>query len=267
MFRSIFAPTVDQALKNRSSVCFVNCQVKPNVFDKELEIVATTKTRVETTSQLISTIYTVPVENFEEASSRQISISELSDLSATVLQQVEITIKVLSIDPCTTVIKNDGSKVTKQDCITSDSTGTCRLVLWESDVEELIQGKSYQMKGASVRIFKDTKYLSVGANCTFSEEADIGVVKELSDNEDNTGCKDVEGEIDTVLSSEQYYSCKSCRSKLEQDGVFATCPKWNSLSKIAKWTMVSTARVIIGDIDGNDHTLSQPHSQGLCGGT
>ena len=214
--------TVDQALKNRSSISFVNCQVKPNVFDKQLEVVATTRTKVETTSR----IYTVPTENFEdETSSKQISISELSDLSTTALQQVDITIKVLSIDPSTTVNKNDGSKVTKQDCIISDSTGTCRLVLWETDVEKLVQGQSYQIKGASVRIFKDTKYLSIGANCTFSEVADIGVVKEPSDDEDNAKFKDVVGEIDTVLSSEQYYSCKSCKSKLQQDGVFAKCPK------------------------------------------
>ena len=238
--------TVDQALKNRSSISFVNCQVKPNVFDKQLEVVATT-----------SRIYTVPTENFEDkTSSKQISISELSDLSTTALLQVDITIKVLSIDPSTTVNKNDGSKVTKQDCIISDSTGTCRLVLWETDVEKLVQGQSYQIKVASVRIFKDTKYLSISANCTFSEVANIGVVKEPSDDEDNAKFKDVVGEIDTVLSSEQYYSCKSCKSKLQQDGVFAKCPKCSSLAKISNCTMVSTARVIIGDIDGNDHIVS-----------
>ena len=155
-----------------------------------------------------------------------------------------------------TVNKNDGSKVTKQDCIISDSTGTCRLVLWETDVEKLVQGQSYQIKVASVRIFKDTKYLSISANCTFSEVANIGVVKEPSDDEDNAKFKDVVGEIDTVLSLEQYYSCKSCKSKLQQDGVFAKCPKCSSLAKISNCTMVSTARVIIGDIDGNDHIVS-----------
>ena len=54
--------TVNQAFENRSSVSFVNCQVKPNAIDKQLEIVATTKTRVETTSRE----YTVTFENFEE---------------------------------------------------------------------------------------------------------------------------------------------------------------------------------------------------------
>ena len=215
----------------------MNCQVKPNAIDKQLEIVATTKTRVETTSRE----YTVPFENFEEeTASKQISISELSDLSTTVLQQIDITIKVLSIYPSTTVSKNDGSKVKKQDRIISDSTGTCRLVLWETDVEKLVQGQSYKIEGASVRILKDTKYLSVGANCTFSEVTDIGEVKDPCDDEDNAA----------------YYSCKSCRSKLQQDGVFAMCPKCNSLAKTAKCAMVSTARVIIGDVHGNDHTVT-----------
>ena len=169
---------------------------------------------------------------------------------------MDITVKVLSIDPSTTVSKNDGSKVKKQDCIISDSTETCRLVLWETDVEKLVQGQSYKIEGVSVRIFKDTKYLSVGANCTFSEVADIGEVKDPSDDEDNAACYDVVGEIDTVLSLEQYYRCKSCRSKLQQDGVFAMCPKCNSLAKTAKCTMVSTTRVIIGDVHGNDHTVT-----------
>ena len=77
------------------------------------------------------------------------------------LQQVDITIKVLTIDPSTTVNKNDGSKVTKRDCIISDSTGTCRLVLWETDVEKLVQGQSYQINQSYQIKFSKTLNISL----------------------------------------------------------------------------------------------------------
>lgn len=244
--------TFEQALKNNSSVSLVNCQVRPNMIDKHLEIVATTRSKIETSPRKFTL---QPANEQDQATLKPITIAELPTISPN--QRVDTVIKVLTVGPPQTVNKRDGTTLMMQECIVADSTGTCRLVLWGDDITKAKQSQSYQMKQLTVRLYKDAKFLSVGTNTAFLEVDDIGDVMQHSENdEDKTNNDEIVGEIDAVLSFDVYYSCMSCKSKLKENVNIAQCPKCNMHIKLSKCKRVSTATIIVGDVSGHDHQLT-----------
>lgn len=143
---------LQEAYQTRSSVSFVNCQIKPNNIDQRLEIVATSQSRVETSPRKYTKLEL-------EAATKQSDLADLTELA--VNQSVDITIKVMTVNPIT-VVKKDGSNINKQDCIITDSTGSCCLKLWDNDVNTLCQEKCYDIKAAGVHIYNNIKFLSAG---------------------------------------------------------------------------------------------------------
>ena len=67
-------------------------------------------------------------------------------------------------------------------CAVSDSSGCCRVVLWEGHVGRFEVGNCYRLVGVSVKCFNDVHYLSVSANSEVEGIDDIGQVVE----EENT---------------------------------------------------------------------------------
>ena len=64
-------------------------------------------------------------------------------------------------------------------------------------------------------MFNGVRFLSVGGSCEVKEIGDIGDVMEEEDDEDGGVVKKVvEGEIDGVLSFDEYCSCISCKGKV-----------------------------------------------------
>ena len=87
-----------------------------------------------------------------------------------------------------------------------DETGTCRLVLWEGDVESLEEGKSYRLIDVGVRSYDGTKYLCYTANSTKEE-----TVKDLEEvNEEFVGGEDSE-DMERSMSGEVSASNLDCR--------------------------------------------------------
>ena len=133
-----------------------------------------------------------------------------------------------------------------------DETGTCRLVLWEGDVESLEEGKSYWLIDVGVRSYDGTKYLCYTANSTKEE-----TVKDLEEvNEEFVGGEDSEdmgrsmsGEVSAVTSTAEYFSCKFCHSKveLEEDGVVAECTKCGAMMKVSSCKKMKPAKFVMKD--------------------
>ena len=75
-------------------------------------------------------------------------------------------------------------------------------------------------------------------NCVLEEVDDIGGVAEVeSDDEEGGGVvkKVMVGEIDCVLSCEEYMTCKSCKAEMKKvNEVVCKCSKCGMLMKIVK---------------------------------
>lgn len=69
----------------------------------------------------------------------------------------------------------------------SDSTGTGRLTLWQTDINRLEDGKSYECKDLLVNSFNNVNYLSPPkSGFTVTPIDDIGVVEDAPVNEDGS---------------------------------------------------------------------------------
>ena len=82
-------------------------------------------------------------------------------------ERVSVKVKVLEVMDCATV--PTGKKV--QDVIVADLTCSDRCILWQTDIGQLEQGKSYDF---TVREYKSNNYLSKRQDGQILEVEDIG---------------------------------------------------------------------------------------------
>ena len=77
---------------------------------------------------------------------------------------------ILEVMDCTTV--STGKKV--NNVIVADLTCPGRCVLWGTDIGQLEQGKSYNLKMYTIRKYESKNYLSKGQHSQIVEVEDIG---------------------------------------------------------------------------------------------
>ena len=89
-----------------------------------------------------------------------VKIADISSLMTGKDSKVGVKCKVVKVGDLSTVKKSgDGKELKKQDIMIGDDTGSCRLVLWDDDVNSLEKGKSYCLVNLGVRMYNSTKYL------------------------------------------------------------------------------------------------------------
>ena len=130
-------------------------------------------------------------------------------------QVIEVKGEVCEVKDVEDVKKKngDGKMLQKQDVLIGDETKSCRLVLWEQDLNSVEEQKSYQFVGVGVRMFGGSKYLSFTADSTKELAEDLEDVNEecIGDEEDEEQSgRTVRGEIVSVISATEYLSCKFC---------------------------------------------------------
>ena len=54
-------------------------------------------------------------------------------------------VKVNVVNAPETVTNHDGKELYKQDCVVANSSGNCRVVLWEQDVRKMEEKTSYKL--------------------------------------------------------------------------------------------------------------------------
>ena len=85
---------------------------------------------------------------------------------------ISVQAKVIHLGPA---VKIDSQKkpLTKQDCMISDSRGTCKLVLWQDNVDKLVVGDSYVLSNLRIAV---AQFLSFTVDTTRNTVDDIGEV-------------------------------------------------------------------------------------------
>ena len=206
-FNTKLFKTLKKARDDTSSINLQKCSVKrSNLNIDELEIIVTDKSNVTNSPKKFKIDSNVDV----------ISSVNLADIHSICLNSnVTVSVKVTNVN-APTEVNSKFKKLTKQDCIVSDGTGACRLVLWEKNISQLKVMVSYTLSNIKVREYCGDRYLSMTIDSTINPIDDIGEVIELDPDElpRSNGGKLVEGEVITVIY-ESYRACPICNSKVQ----------------------------------------------------
>ena len=92
----------------------------------------------------------------EEASPVETSIENV--LKIPVDQSIAVIGKVVSVQYAVTVTsKHHGKPLHKQDCTICDKNGSIRIVLWQDDIDKLMEGKSLRIQNVLLRQYEGIK--------------------------------------------------------------------------------------------------------------
>ena len=84
----------------------------------------------------------------------------------------------------------------------------------------------------------------------------FNVVDDESTFNGSGGINVTEAEIVVVLKVETYIGCKSCNSKIVQEGALGECSKCGAKIKISKCKNKHVGQVNLEDNTGNEHKLT-----------
>ena len=127
-------------------------------------------------------------------------------------------VKVLEVRDSVTV--PTGKKV--QDVVVGDSTCTGRYTLWESDIGQLAEGKSYHLKRFMVKEYESKNYLSKGQEALISTIEDIGNTATFEETM-NKSMTITEAQIVGVQQLDKYKSCLRCKVRVEPQPLDSGC--------------------------------------------
>ena len=239
-------PAFEQSKEEGTTIKLVNCVVKHGKNDL-LEIFANNHSK---------TMQSPKKFQKGEASLTNTNDIQLSQLSALAVgQKVNVRAKVIALATPEIIDKKDGKQLTLQNISIADAGRCVKLSLWEESIGTLKQDRTYYIKDVRVREYNHRKMLSATPDWTFHEISDLGdVIEELSDTEDEITTNDIlTGEIDVVITLEDYPCCKTCKSKVKHiiiDTLISQCTKCDAMMKTKKCETATTAKVIL-DCDEN----------------
>ena len=133
--------------KDGTTIALNKCSIKRSALNnEELEIIVSDKSEVMLSRKKFK------YQPTEDEPTAVLSLSDVKKLAISSL--ISVNAKVIHLD---LPIKVDSQRkpLTKQDCIISDSSGTCKLILWEGNVEKLLIGKSYSFCNLRLKKFAD----------------------------------------------------------------------------------------------------------------
>ena len=227
-FEPKLRPSLEKAREEKKSVALIRCKIQEGKFDQKLEIVTSKHTKVEFSPKKFK------LDELHEEASPPVEISIENVLEMPVDQSIAVIGKVVRVQPAVAVTsKHHGKPLHKQDCTIRDKKGSIRIVLWQDNIDKLMEGKSYRIQNVLLRQYEGIKYLSFSESAVLQEIEDIGDV--ISD-EDLQSCEDAqtaEGEIVAVLAVDMYTSCISCNGKVKNlNDVLGECMKCNAKVKL-----------------------------------
>ena len=247
-------PSFAKCREEGKSVALVNCRVQEGKFgDGALEIVASKHTRVEGSPKKFK-LDTVK----EGCNAVEVKVEEVAKLS--VNQHITVVGKVVKVGvPGEVTSKLYNKQLMKQECIVRDSNGSCRIVLWETDVGKLNEGKSYRLEKVLVRQYGGVNYLSMCEGAEAEEIADIGEVvsDEEAEERGEEGQHLAEGEIVAVLGVDEYPNCVSCKGKINGvSDVMGECTKCRAKVKLSRCGKSIRAKFMVEGVDKKSWCLT-----------
>ena len=139
--------TLTDHFSSKKSIEITKCTVKRHRDCDDLELVIEKKSHSNTSDK--ECVETPPDPEFIPLSSIQCPPTSQ-----------QISVKVNMFKPETIQSKTD-TTLNKRDTVVADSTGDCKLVLWENDISAMEIGRSYIIHKATVHLYQNINYLSL----------------------------------------------------------------------------------------------------------
>ena len=215
-------------------------------FDSSLEILTSKHTKVECSPKKFDFSQADYETGLGTSAAEVSAVGDISTLAAN--QCISITIKVITVGESKEVQSRQDKPLTKQDCVVGDSTGRCRVVLWENDVGKLNEGCCYKLTNMLVREYAHVKYLSLSESAVVNPVADIGEVASEDEDLEVEGRNQVNGEIIAVHRVDEYSSCLTCKGKVTSiNAVIGECNKCGSKVKMSRCRKSVSVQFIVED--------------------
>lgn len=219
---------LEKSREEQTPIALRNCSIQRSKRTLDLEVIANDHTNITASPKKYKIDKSLVSP---KVSCKLYSISEACKLAPGTM--LSIMAKVTAVKPPEKLLKKDRqTHVTKQDCLISDSSGTCRIVLWADRVGAPNKHGSYHLQNVVVRQYNSKKYILVlRHDSELVVIPDIGKVDERHVEEE----KNIEGEIQSILGLEEYPSCKECHSKVVAiDSVCGQCSRCDTVVKLSK---------------------------------
>ncbi len=235
-------------MEGHDSACLVNCEVKRSRQGDSFEIILKKFTEIRSLEKK----FYEGLINSKIISPETVAVASIYDKGE--FTRISVDAKVIFVhDP----IQVASGKI-KQDITIADSTGTTRLVLWESDVNSVTLNKSYKFNNIVIKEFQETKYLALGrVGSAVSEIDDIGnVATHKTDIDYHILRKLNNAEIVAIVTLDCYKSCLNCKARVEEvEDLMGICSKWGIHQRVDKCSDHLTWKLLLQE-QGNDKTLT-----------
>ncbi len=145
---------LEELMEKGKSVGLVNCEIKKSKMSSGYEVILSEKSLVVSSPKFKvgdDILSKKMVEVFELT-----KLSMIDEIVANLGNKVIIKGKAISVKNCETINAND-RVFTKRECVFSDDSRACRLVLWEDLVESMEKGKYYRVSNACVKAYNSEK--------------------------------------------------------------------------------------------------------------
>lgn len=159
--------------------------------------------------------------------------------------QYTINAKVL----CFTTDKEEiviyGSKKSKRNILVADSTAKVTVCLYESLIDEVEEGCTYNFKNVSSRLYRNNFYLTTTATTNITKIDDLQTYSDVMLIAETTN---IEGTIEQVQCTTKT-KCPSCGKNLsvEEDAITVKCDNCKLKAKVSSLKKTSIFRINLKD--------------------
>jgi hypothetical protein len=190
----------------------------------------------------------------EISSSTESTISSLQKVS--VEQLVSVHAKVVKLSAVKVLQTTHGS-LKKQEGIIVDKTSSIKLVLWETHVDCLEEGKTYNLNNLRLKENRGEKYVNTPktGEFTFKVAEDLGQLAATDDIELET-VRTITATIIGVSSVTKSMGCVACKGKVEEkDVMIAVCNSCKMRQKTSACRSSWFASIIVQSEDDSSKNI------------
>ena len=165
---------------------------------------------------------------------QEVQLSDLADLPE--WEKVSVTAKVVKIHPEKSVTSKQGSKLRVANVVICDTSGQMQLDAWESHIDQIQEGSSYQMTPVQVKKWSGSIKLStVMQTKTTKVDKDEQQKLEVEEMKGDDTATVVVKQIDSIRKMEKLHCCMHCMKPIIQisASTLARCDRCGTTMHVA----------------------------------
>ena len=154
-----------------------------------------------------------------------------------------------------------GKNLSKQEGMIVDSNDTMKVVLWESFIDSVEEGKTYEFINFTYKVDKYGIYIGSGRNESSVKEVEglEGPLAECVVDERELAEREIECTVLGISDASKYHSCRNCKKKIEIDGKVAHCSCGMS-QKVSAACIQWVVKLFVEEPGGNAFHLTAFHA-------